>query len=78
MQSRESSESAQVRWTGETEVRCVPVLPADDPVQSFGADVEGFSDQRVVQVQVGRGGVGAGGVQADRWEQRRQTFDFLK
>lgn len=66
-----------MRWTGET-VRCVPALPADDPVQSFGADVEGFSDQRVVQVQVGRGGVGAGGVQADRREQRRQTFDFLK
>lgn len=40
-------------------------LPADDPVQGFGTDVQSGFDIWVVQVEGGGGGVGTGGVQAD-------------
>lgn len=49
------------------------VLPADDPGQRFGADVQGGSDVRVVQVEGGGGGVSAGGVQTDGQVERCQT-----
>ncbi len=49
------------------------MLPADDPVQSLGADVQGGSDVRVVQVEGGGGGVSAGGVQTDGQVERCQT-----
>lgn len=48
-------------------------LPANDPGQGLGADVQSFSDIRVVQVEGGGGGVGAGGVQTDRQVERRQA-----
>ena len=41
------------------------MLPADDPVQGLGADVQSLFDIRVVQVEGGGGGVGAGRVQTD-------------
>lgn len=44
---------------------CSGALPADDPVQGLGADVQSSSDVRVVEVEGGGGGVGAGGVQTD-------------
>lgn len=40
-------------------------LPADDPVQGIGTDVQSSFDIWVVQVEGGGGGVGTGGVQAD-------------
>ena len=50
------------------------VLPADDPFQSFGADVQSFSDVLVVQVEGGGGGVSAGRVQTHRLVAGRQTL----
>lgn len=52
-------------------------LPADDPGQSLGADVQSGSDVRVVQVEGGGGGVSAGRVQTDRQVERRQTSQLL-
>ncbi len=53
------------------------MLPADDPVQGLWADVQGGFDILVVQVEGGRGGVGAWGVQADGQVERRQTSNLL-
>ena len=53
-------------------------LPADNPIQGLGANVQGSSDVLVVQVKGGWGGVGAGGVQMYRWVERRQTSQLLK
>lgn len=52
---------------------CSGALPADDPVQSLGADVQSRSDVRVVQVEGGGGGVSAGRVQTDGQVLRCQT-----
>lgn len=45
-------------------------IPADDPVQGFGADMQGSSDIPVVQVEGGGSGVSAGRVQTDRQVER--------
>lgn len=53
-------------------------LPADGPVQSVGTDVQSFLDVRVVQVEAGRRGVGAGRIQADGQVHSGQTHQLLQ
>lgn len=52
---------------------CWGVLPADGPVQGIATDVQCCSDIRVVQVEVGGGGVSAGRVQTHRPLQRHSS-----
>lgn len=60
-------------FTDTSNSRCVEVLPADDPVQGLGADMQSGFDVRVVQVERGGGGVCAGGVESDGGVQGHQS-----
>lgn len=53
-------------------------VPADHPVLGLGADVQGSSGGRIVQVQLRRSGISARRVKAHRMVLGRQTFDLLQ